>query len=80
MNKYTLSAAEGVKIEEVFRSIPRQLARENPKFKYKEVRANANKRDFWLPLDWLVSSRLVNRVSRISWPQSPHHGALRHPY
>lgn len=71
MNKYTLSAAEGVKIEEVFRSIPRQLARENPKFKYKEVRANANKRDFWLPLDWLVSSRLVNRVSRISWPQSP---------
>ncbi len=71
MTKYTLSAAEGVKIHEVYQSIPRQLARENPKFKYKEVRANANRRDFQTSLDWLTASGLVLKSTNVNLPQSP---------
>lgn len=71
MTKYTLSAAEGVKINEVYQSIPRQLARENPKFKYKEVRANANRRDFQTSLDWLTASGLVLKSTNVNLPQSP---------
>lgn len=71
MTKYTLSAAEGVKIYEIYQSVPRQLARENPKFKYKEVRANANHRDFQTSLDWLTASGLVLKSTNVGLPQSP---------
>ena len=71
MGKYTISAAEGVKIAEVYDSIPRQLARENPKFRYKEVRPMANKRDFSSSLDWLCASGLVYKVSKVKMPAHP---------
>ena len=71
MTKYTYSAAEGAKIAAVYNSVPRQLARENPKFKYKEIRPNANRRDFYQPLDWLVSSGMVYKVTKTEAPASP---------
>ncbi|MBQ9361654.1 MAG: ATP-binding protein [Lachnospiraceae bacterium] len=71
MTKYTISPAEGVKIQETYRSVPRQLAHDNPKFKYKEVRTYATKRDFMLPVDWLVSSRMVLKVKKCTFAQSP---------
>ena len=74
MTKYTISAAEGVKITEIYQSIPRQLAKENPKFKYNEVRPRANKRDFSAPLDWLIASGLVIAVKKLDAPFSPLKG------
>ena len=74
MTKYTLSAAEGVKITEIYQSVPRQLAKENPKFKYNDVRPRANKRDFSAPLDWLIASGLVISVKKIEAPFSPLKG------
>lgn len=71
MTKYTISAAEGVKINEIYHSVPKQLAHENPKFKYKEVRANANKRDFKAPLDWLTAANMVYKVEKTNLPSSP---------
>ena len=71
MTKYTVSVAEGAKIAAIYDSVPRQLAKENPKFKYKEIRPNANKRDFYLPLDWLVSSGMVYKVTKASVPKTP---------
>lgn len=71
MTKYTLSAAEGVKITEVYRSVPGQLARENPKFKYKEVRPNGSKRDLASSLDWLYASGLVIKSVNVKTPVSP---------
>lgn len=71
MTKYTISAAEGMKINEVYQSVPRQLARENPKFKYKEVRTHANKRDFKEPLDWLNAANMVYRICKTDVPNSP---------
>ncbi|MCR5599015.1 MAG: AAA family ATPase [Lachnospiraceae bacterium] len=74
MTKYTTSAAEGVKITEIYQSIPRQLAKENPKFKYNEVRPMANRRDFSAPLDWLKASGLVIAVRKLDAPLSPLKG------
>lgn len=74
MTKYTFSPAEGAKITAIYESVPRQLARENPKFKYKEVRPNANKRDFYQPLDWLKASGMIYKVLRAEIPKSPLKG------
>ena len=71
MSKYVMSPAEGVKIHALFDSVPRQLARENPKFKYKEIRPNANHRDFASSLDWLIASGMIYQVQKVNFPQSP---------
>ena len=71
MRKYTINAAETVKINEIYESIPRQLAKENTKFKYNMVKSNANKRDYELPLDWLVASSLIYRAVKVEKTQSP---------
>ena len=71
MGKYTTGAAESVKIIESFESIPRQLSRENPKFKYSEVRGGANKRDFYSSIDWLRASGIVIKVDSLELPAMP---------
>ena len=71
MTKYTISAAEGVKITEIYDSIPRQLANANPKFKYNEVRPSGSRRDFGTSLDWLVASGMVIRVDKLGSPRAP---------
>lgn len=71
MRKYVNSPAEIVKINEIYESIPRQLAKENTKFKYNAVNPLANKRDYELPLDWLVASSLVYRACKTEKMQSP---------
>lgn len=71
MRKYTISAAETIKMNEIYESIPRQLAKENVKFKYNIVKQNANKRDYELPLDWLLSAGLVYKATKVEKAQSP---------
>lgn len=71
MRKYTMSAAETIKINEIYESIPRQLAKDNTKFKYNIIKQNANKRDYELPLDWLLSAGLVYKAIKIDKAQSP---------
>ena len=71
MSKYTYGAAEGPKISAVYQSVPRQLARENPKFKYTSIRPYANRRDFTLPLDWLLSAGMIIKVTKAELPMAP---------
>ena len=71
MRKYTLSGAETIKINEIYDSIPKQLAKENTKFKYNLVKATANKRDYELPLDWLIASSLVYKANKLERPETP---------
>ena len=63
MSKHVKSAAESLKISEVYNSIPRQLANENPKFKYSEVKNTANKRDYYSAIDWLSASGMVIKIN-----------------
>ena len=71
MTKYVSSPYETEKITQVYQSIPRQLAKENPKFKYSVVRPNANRRDFYAPIDWLEAAGMVLRVNALEVPLSP---------
>jgi len=65
MAKYVFSSAESTKISSVYDSIPRQLAKDNPKFKYREIKATANKRDYYAPIDWLKSSGMVYKIDSL---------------
>lgn len=71
MRKYTTSAAETIKISDIYESIPRQLAKDNTKFKFNIIKLNANKRDYELPLDWLISGDLVYKAKKVDKMQSP---------
>ena len=74
MSKHVKSAAETLKISEVYNSIPRQLARENPKFKYNEIKKTANKRDYYSAIDWLVAAGMVIKVNNVENIATPLKG------
>ena len=59
MNKYTINKSESVKIEKVYLSIPRELAKENKKFQYKLIEEVASKRKFETALDWLNAGAII---------------------
>lgn len=56
---------EAIKIAEIWRSIPYQLAKENSKFLYGEVKKNARSSHFELSIDWLKNAGLIHIVNEI---------------
>jgi len=62
------------KVRQLWATIPAQLARENKKFIYKEVRKNATASTFELSLEWLSNCGLIHRVPRVSKPAQPLKG------
>lgn len=60
-----------VKISEFWNSIPRQLAKENKKFKYGDIRKNARSSMFEQTVEWLRKAGLINIVNNISTPKLP---------
>ena len=65
------SADEVVRIGQVWRSIPSQLAKENKKFIYGVVRKGGRAKNFEIAIQWLVDAGLVYRIPRISAPLMP---------
>lgn len=63
--------AEFPKISMIWKSIPSQLAKENKKFLYKEVKEGARAREYEDALQWLVDARLVHKVFRSTAPGLP---------
>ncbi|MDR2543516.1 MAG: ATP-binding protein [Treponema sp.] len=59
------------KVIRLWNSIPRQLAKENKKFVYGDVKTGAKSRDYRSSLFWLVRCGLVYEISRISLPHYP---------
>lgn len=62
---------EAMRIGQVWKSIPSQLAKENKKFIFSAVRSGARAKDFELAIQWLIDSGLVYKVNRISKPTLP---------
>lgn len=63
--------AEKVKVKQCFDSIPRQLARENRKFKYSEVEKRATSRKFGDSILWLKNANMVNICCNVECPYLP---------
>ncbi len=70
MHRYT-TATDAVKINKIYRSIPKHLGRENSKFTYKLVERNGNKRYFQNALDWLRYSYIVQTCQMVKIPKIP---------
>ena len=63
--------AEKVKVRKCYDSIPRQLARENKKFKYSEVESKATARKFGDSIQWLHDANMAYICCNTSTPVIP---------
>lgn len=70
MSKYTTSS-EHLKVSKIYKSIPRQLGRDNNKFNYKLVDEKGSKRIFETALDWLNHSFITNKCTLVNFPEIP---------
>lgn len=64
-----------VRINQVWNSIPSQLAKENKKFIYGVVKQGARAKDYELAIQWLIDAGLIykiNRVKTIGMPLKIH--------
>lgn len=55
----------------VWQSIPMQLAKENKKFIYGQLREGARAKDFELAIQWLQDCGLIHKINRIKKPGIP---------
>lgn len=69
MGKHTKT--EVTRIRMVWNSIPVQLAKENKKFAYKDVKKGGRAAEFEKAIQWLVDAGLVYRVTRVAKPEEP---------
>lgn len=69
MGKHTKT--EVTRIRMVWNSIPAQLAKENKKFAYKDVKKGGRAAEFEKAIQWLVDAGLVYRVTRVTKPEEP---------
>ena len=59
------------KIQQVWNSMPSQLAKENKKFIYKLVKSGARAREYEEAIQWLIQSGVIYKVSHINKPFTP---------
>jgi uncharacterized protein len=69
-SKYT-EKDQAIKVSGFWNSIPRQLAKENKKFKYNDIRKGARASNFEQSVEWLRKAGLINVVYNISVPKMP---------
>ncbi|MCI8741319.1 MAG: ATP-binding protein [Lachnospiraceae bacterium] len=62
---------ELARIRLVWNSIPLQLAKENKKFFFGQIRQGARAKDFELAIEWLLDCGLITKVYRVSKPSVP---------
>lgn len=60
-----------LRIDWIWDSVPKQLARENNKFVFSHVKEGARARDLEDALEWLVDAGLVYQLEKVSAPQIP---------
>ncbi|MDY0016216.1 MAG: DUF4143 domain-containing protein [Candidatus Delongbacteria bacterium] len=62
---------QAIKTSEIWNSIPYQLAKENKKFKYSDVKKNSRASAFENSIEWLKNAGLVYPAYNISTPKLP---------
>lgn len=71
MKKYVISSIESVKIEKVYKNIPRQLSKETKTFQYNLIEEGGRKRKYETPIEWLVSSGMILCSNKIKKAEIP---------
>ena len=70
MNKYTENS-EGIKNNQIYNSIPKELARVNNTFKYSIVDKDARKVRYESSLEWLLASNMLLKCDLVLRNESP---------
>lgn len=60
-----------MKINQVWGSIPSQLAKENKKFIYSAIREGGRAKEFEAALQWLIEAGLIYKVALVTTPKIP---------
>lgn len=60
-----------MKITDTWNSIPKQLAKDNKKFKYALIQKNARRREYYNALQWLLDAGLILPAYQVSKPDLP---------
>ncbi|MCD4679737.1 MAG: AAA family ATPase [Bacteroidales bacterium] len=76
-SKYT-DSSQAIKTSELWNSIPYQLAKENKKFKYSDIRKKARALTYELTIEWLKKAGLINIAYNVSTPKFPLSGYTDH--
>ena len=71
MAKYAPSPTDVVRARDVWNSVPSQLAKENHKFQYKQVRSGGRASQYEGAISWLLSVGLIDKCVRVSSGQVP---------
>ena len=69
MGKHAATDVERIRL--VWESIPVQLARENKKFMFKDLKKGGRLSEFDKAIQWLVDAGLVYRIARVTKPEEP---------
>jgi len=69
-----ISKQDEAKVEMIWNAIPSQIAKENQKFVYGQVKAGARAAEFENALTWLEKTGLIYPVTKISKPDLPLSG------
>lgn len=70
MTKYA-GEVNAVKIHQVYRSMPAQLAKADTKFMYKIVEEGSNREKFQIAIEWLKQANMLLSCTKVNLPQSP---------
>ena len=66
-----VSANEMPRIRMTWQSLPMQLAKENKKFFFGQVKEGARQKDFEKAIQWLVDAGLIYKVNKVQKPAMP---------
>ena len=64
-------SAELARIRMVWNSIPMQLAKENKKFFFGQIKKGARMKDFEVAIEWLLDCGLIKKVYKVNKPAIP---------
>lgn len=73
IHKYA-SGLDRARIDNVYRNIPVQLAKEFDRFKISNIAPNARSRDYKGPIEWLKDAGLINICYSMAFPSLPLKG------
>lgn len=71
MAKYATNPTDVARARDVWNSVPGQLAKENHKFQYKQVRSGGRASQYEGAISWLLSAGLIDKCVRVSSGQVP---------
>lgn len=74
MKKYIQTQTEALRIRALYKSLPSQLSNSSHKFQYSKLNTGAKSRDYELPLDWLLSANMVQKVNCVKTIEKPLKG------